>query len=30
VEAVVGAAPQPLPQFRVVLAPLPGGAEKAQ
>jgi len=30
VETVVGAAPQPLPQFRVVLAPLPGGAEKAQ
>jgi hypothetical protein len=26
----VGAPPQPLPQFHVVLAPLPGGAEKAQ
>jgi len=30
VEAVVGASPQPLAQFRIILAPLPGGAEKAQ
>jgi len=30
VETVVGTAPQPLSQFRVILAPLPGSAEKAQ
>lgn len=30
VETIVGPAPQSFPKFRIVLAPLPGGAEKAQ